>query len=99
MRLIDADALKNHYAWWGDTEQRRTFDAIVDAQPTVGPEWSPFPERLPESNGRYLVTCAKCGAWSVDWNIWKMDPKPSWLWEQGVTAWMPLPEPYKEGEK
>lgn len=35
MRLIDADALKNHYAWWGDTEQRRTFDAIVDAQPAA----------------------------------------------------------------
>ncbi len=35
MRLIDADAMKNHYSWWGDTEQRRTFDAIADVQPTV----------------------------------------------------------------
>lgn len=61
-------------------------------------EWIPCAERLPDSDGRYLVTCNKWGAWNVDWNIWKMEPKPSWLWEQGVTAWMPLPEPYKEGE-
>jgi predicted nucleic acid-binding Zn-ribbon protein len=34
-RYIDADKLKAHYAWWGDTEERRTFDEIVDAQPTA----------------------------------------------------------------
>ena len=43
MRLIDADALKAHYAWWGDypdecperAEEKKTFDVIVDLQPTV----------------------------------------------------------------
>ena len=39
MRLIDADALKAHYAWWGETESGRErkelFDEIVDIQPTV----------------------------------------------------------------
>ena len=39
MRLIDADALKLHYAWWGDTESGRErkelFDEIVDQQPTI----------------------------------------------------------------
>ena len=35
-RLIDADKLKAHYAWWGETdEKRRLFDEIVDQQPTV----------------------------------------------------------------
>ena len=34
MRLIDADKLKQHYAWWNNEEQR-TFDTIVDLQPTV----------------------------------------------------------------
>lgn len=34
MRLIDADKLKSHYSWWNNEEQR-TFDQIVDAQPTV----------------------------------------------------------------
>ena len=36
MRLIDADKLKQHYAWWND-ESKELFDAIVDIQPTVEP--------------------------------------------------------------
>ena len=43
MRLIDADKLKAHYAWWGDSlevapelvEEKKIFDTIVDLQPTV----------------------------------------------------------------
>lgn len=39
MRPIDADALKAHYAWWGETksgkERKELFDEIVDLQPTV----------------------------------------------------------------
>lgn len=42
MRLIDADKLKNHYAWWEGGSQEMTldeakhnFDTIVDLQPTV----------------------------------------------------------------
>lgn len=41
-RLIDADKLKQHYAWWGDVdasqeckERKGLFDTIVDLQPTV----------------------------------------------------------------
>ena len=34
MRLIDADKLKQHYAWWND-ENKELFDTIVDMQPTV----------------------------------------------------------------
>ena len=33
-RLIDAEKLKNHYSWW-DNEEQKTFDTIVDLQPTV----------------------------------------------------------------
>lgn len=55
--------------------------------------WIPCAERLPEKTGRYLVTCEKWGAWEVDWNIW--NEGIGWLWEQGVSAWMPLPDPYK----
>lgn len=39
MRLIDADKLKKHYAWWGNTalgkEKKKLFDEIVDLQPTI----------------------------------------------------------------
>ena len=37
-RLINAEKLKAHYAWWrvaGDADMADTFDAIVDSQPTV----------------------------------------------------------------
>ena len=41
-RLIDADKLKQHYAWWENgtaemtlDETKKTFDTIIDVQPTV----------------------------------------------------------------
>lgn len=41
-RLIDADRLKAHYCWWAGgskemsiDEAKKTFDTIVDVQPTV----------------------------------------------------------------
>ena len=50
MRLIDADKLKQHYAWWGDVDStRQMFDAIVDAQPTVEQQaWISVDDELPE---------------------------------------------------
>ena len=40
IRLIDADKLKKHYAWWEDGSQemtldeaKKTFDTIIDVQP------------------------------------------------------------------
>lgn len=45
MRLIDADKLKQHYAWWND-EYKELFDTIVDAQPTVEPESAGYAESL-----------------------------------------------------
>lgn len=49
MRLIDADKLKQHYSWWNNEEQR-TFDQIVDAQPTVGGECIPREWLLKNTN-------------------------------------------------
>ena len=34
MRLIDADKLKAHFAWWND-ENKDIFNSIIDQQPTV----------------------------------------------------------------
>lgn len=36
-KLIDADKLKEHYAWW-DNEDKKIFDTIIDLQPTVDAE-------------------------------------------------------------
>ena len=51
MRLIDADKLKQHYAWWND-ENKELFDAIVDIQPTVEPKEA--------KRGKWLM-CMKTG--------------------------------------
>jgi len=49
MRLIDADKLKQHYAWWPENE-RTVLDQIVDAQPTVGGECIPMDWILKNTN-------------------------------------------------
>lgn len=47
MRLIDADALKAHFAWWKDTDPMKTvFIDIINAQPTIVPE-----EKKEENDG------------------------------------------------
>jgi hypothetical protein len=66
MRLIDADALKAHFAWWKNDDMKDIFNTIVELQPTVDPErharW-----QEPEGGdgpGERLVTfrCSACGA-------------------------------------
>lgn len=36
-RLIDAGKLMQHYAWWGECENKTLFDAIIDQQETIVP--------------------------------------------------------------
>ena len=63
-------------------------------------EWTPISERLPENDEMMLVTCrAKNGNLSVN-RAYYMDG----CWHgsgsmAGVTAWMPLPEPYREEDE
>ena len=65
-RLIDADKLKQHYAWWEGgsremtmDEAKRNFDTIIDVQPTVDAErhghWSLNP------HNRAWDVCSVCG--------------------------------------
>lgn len=66
----------------------KTLNNLPSAQ-----QWIPCSERLPEKNGRYLVTNSAWGAMEVDWNAW-MDGE--WLYPNTKPiAWMPLPEPWK----
>ena len=72
VRLIDADKLKQHYAWWeiGDgeityAEAKKRFDTIIDLQPTVDAErhgrW--LNEKMFD-RGIYINTigdCSECG--------------------------------------
>ena len=63
MRLIDADKLKTHYAWWDDfdhlRETKKDFDTIIDLQPTVEAE----PKHayvIVDEDGN--MECSNCGS-------------------------------------
>lgn len=68
MRLIDADKLKQHYAYWESSkydymqEEKKLFDDIVDQQPTAnvrenvpGKWW-----HEPHTNNTWVQRCSNC---------------------------------------
>lgn len=60
--------------------------------------WIPCGERLPEEEGRYLITIPDIGVVSSFYN--KNHKLPWGGYEtECVTAWQPLPEPYKVGDQ
>lgn len=66
--------------------------------PSAKPQWIPVAERLPERCNYYIVTDFD----KVDEAYYNSDGR--WFsWDgnklKDVTAWMPLPEPYKEGQE
>ena len=71
----------------------KIFNDVV-AKPKAS-EWIPVTERLPECNGRYLVTNEAWGANEIEINVWEHG---GWYYNTKPIAWMPLPEPYKEAE-
>ena len=88
---------------------------VIDEQPTVEaePRWIPCSERLPESDNEVLITVWDAEDDYVEvykgfyqghewWTQWchgcsKIKGEP--CGENIVIAWMPLPEPYRGGEK
>lgn len=70
---------------------------LEGVRPTVMPkqEWIPCSERLPEKDGKYLVTRRSYISKKpeVTTAIFVSTTKE---WYPNCNAWMPLPEPYKE---
>lgn len=67
----------------------------------VPSKWIPVSKRLPEEEGHYLVTDEAAGMTEtmIDEYMCCDDGEWTWLYSQHAIAWMPLPEPYKEGEQ
>lgn len=68
MRLIDADKLKQHFAWWHEggedaDRQAEIFEQIIDVQPTVEErkegKWIVY--KAPDRYHCGLVKCQFCG--------------------------------------
>lgn len=85
---------------------REVVDVIL-RQPKVG-EWIPVSERLPEESTECVVTIKMKYEWEIEFEI-NVDVATyldgDWCtfndWFEGqqyyeVTAWMPLPEPYRK---
>lgn len=112
MRLIDADAF-DKYLLGAEIEATKSrkyvFRSAINTIrgnlanfPTVN-QWIPCSERYPEQDERVIVTVGgyDCSVWDCMSN---RGDDYFWEDEQGlyhnkyeVLAWMPLPEPYKEG--
>ena len=90
-----------------NAEGKNIFE-IIEAQPQVG-GWIPVSERLPEDgygvlvtvNGKHnnitFVDALEIAEYDGDFG-WIVEGYPQWT-DPDVTAWMPLPEPYKESEE
>ena len=89
----------------GSTALHETVRAIK-ALPPAEPQWIPCSMRLPEEeNGTYWVctdTGYQCECRWTNVNHFWTDLTTNWHWHimdipqyTKVTAWMPLPEPYK----
>lgn len=102
MSLINREDLIAEYDRVHVGEPGGARKLMVDA-PEVKPEpnWIPVSEKAhPTKEGRYLVTDDAGGIATVDVDdfVYCDDGSEMWLCSQNVTAWMPLPEPYKENK-
>jgi len=96
MRLIDAHRLYGVLLYDLGTMDSEEFEKAVFKRITNAPTvdgWTPCSERLPECNGRYLVTNEAWGANEIEINVWKHG---EWYYNTKPIAWMPLPKPYAE---
>ena len=93
---------------------KKSFDDFVQAidiaiKALEKQRWIPVSERLPDKRGDYLVTLCGNGEPWVEIALWNETFGGRWqmvLYNDvdysdisNVIAWMPLPEPYQEGEQ
>lgn len=83
---------------WEDYVKFNTVVELIKSQPPAD-QWIPVSERLPDKEWGYIVTCNN---YESDFCIY-VPGKGFGMYSDGkwhsaddeVTAWMPLPEPYK----
>lgn len=112
-KLLDSDAVKKalydavddislgYMAVNGIEED--DIEGIIDSVPPAQPEqrWILCSERLPEDDVEVLITDDSGGVQWLDIDRMLSYEDGSgrfWMASQNPIAWMPLPEPYQEGE-
>lgn len=104
---VDKDELRRALRYDRDQYEQGHFDGFFEGMQAAAPSWIPTRERLPKSAGFYLATVMLD---DLDANGYKLrraygsvdslyfTTAHTWAgWDfEDVTAWMPLPEPYKK---
>lgn len=81
----------------------KMFESAIDDAPTIEPQqWIPVTERLPYKDGIYLVTDKRGEIYVASYGYEFIEDEDVEWWSGGcrlcVTAWMPLPKPWKGGD-
>ena len=91
-----------HQAWYKAEDVYQSLESVPSAQPE--PQWIPCSERLPEDVeiGEEYPTVIFCTKDNVYVGFYEYYLGGRWWAAEDYTvdnviAWMPLPEPYKEG--
>ena len=69
------------------------FDEMIEKlEQELKPKWIPVSERLPKSDGNYIVTenNGRVGIY-----VFHTGGNSEEYWKRCAVAWMPLPNPYK----
>lgn len=84
---------------WYMVDYKVVFAAYHKGKADATPKWNPVSKGLPDEEGHYIVTDDSGGEKWVDSSVFLRGDDGSVYWDfANVTAWMPLPQPYKEGE-
>lgn len=83
------------------------FDRLViETVPSAEPQWIPVSERLPEIIGKEVLLSEPNTMFIAEYHgsgdpegLWLVDGLHHYLADVNGCAWMPLPEPYKDGEQ
>ena len=85
--------IENQSRKWGEDYDAQQILGDIEDMPSVKPQepkWIPVSERLPEEGGRYLAY-----TWSHEIEMAQY-VDGYWNIKTPISAWMPLPEPYKD---
>ena len=84
--------------YWKNNSTYAFFQIAIKALEQE-PRWIPVSERLPEPDVEVLVTDDAGGLATISTDsIYESEVtgEKGWYTSQNVTAWMPLPQPYRE---
>ena len=98
-KALDRETLLNSFV------RKIAVEAVKKMPSADVPRWIPCSEQMPTMN-EYVLVCTVNGD-ITDGHRWNEEDDGAWFIfgdshnasDGDIVAWMPLPEPYKEGEK